>query len=65
MKTFKNYIVEQIVFKEDIVSLLEASITKSSYGPGRQVVPRKKQLSSLSSALFTFELCLFGALLGV
>jgi len=51
MKTFKNYIVEQIVFKEDIVSLLEASITKSSYGPGRQVVPRKKQLSSLSSAL--------------
>jgi len=51
MKTFKNYIVEQIVFKEDIVSLLEASITKSSYGPGRQVVPRKKQISSLSSAL--------------
>ena len=51
MKTFKNYIVEQIVFKEDIVSLLEASIIKSSYGPGRQVVPRKKQLSSLSSAL--------------
>ena len=51
MKTFKNYIVEQIVFKEDIVSLLEASITKSSYGPGRQVVPRKKQLSSLSSEL--------------
>ena len=51
MKTFKNYIVEQIVFKEDIVSLLEASITKSSYGPGRQVVPRKKQLPSLSSAL--------------
>ena len=43
MKTFKNYIVEQIVFKEDIVSLLEASITKSSYGPGRQVVPRKKR----------------------
>jgi hypothetical protein len=51
MKTFKNYIVEEAVFKEVIVSLLEASITKSSYGPGRQVVPRKKQISSLSSAL--------------
>ena len=46
MKTFKNYIVEEAVFKEVIVSLLEASITKSSYGPGRQVVPRKKQISS-------------------
>jgi len=51
MRSFKNYIVEEIIFKEDIFSLLEASITKSEYGPGRQVVPRKKQLSSLSSEL--------------
>ena len=51
MKTFSNYIVEETIFNEDVFSLLEASITKSEYGPGRQVVPRKKQLSSLSSAI--------------
>ena len=51
MKTFSKYIVEEIIFKEEVSSLLEASITKSEYGPGRQVVPRKKHLSSLSSAI--------------
>ena len=51
MKSFSNYIIDQVVFNEDVFSLLEASISKTEYGPGRQVVPKKNKVSSLSSLL--------------
>ena len=51
MKTFSGFITEEPTFREEILSLMEASISKSEYGPGKQVVPKKDKISSLSSYL--------------
>ena len=51
MKTFTGYILEEPDFREELISLIEASITKTEYGPGRQVIPKKNKVSSLSSLL--------------
>ena len=51
MKTFRGYILEEPDFREELISLIEASITKTEYGPGRQVIPKKNKVSSLSSLL--------------
>ena len=44
MKSFSGYILEEPLFRNEVLSLFEASITKSEYGPGRQVVPKIKKL---------------------
>ena len=51
MKSFSGYILEEPLFRNEVLSLFEASITKSEYGPGRQVVPKIKKISTLSDSL--------------
>lgn len=51
MKTFAEYILEESLFRNEVLSLFEASITKTEYGPGRQVVPKIKKISALSTSL--------------
>ena len=51
MKSFSGYILEEPIFREEVLSLFEASITKTEYGPGRQVVPKVKKVSTLSDSL--------------